>query len=1322
MTYIRHSARLAALATAVALTISCDTRIPTASCTTVGCGAGTPGIGSDITAPTVKLALATGSTSADTIVYIGGNLGVTFTATDSFGVATISTTLRGPAGSSIVDSATFNPTLRSVTRPYAIDVATIAKGDRLVFTTRATDASLNSKTDSLRITVADTATPVVTIASKIAPIVKGLDSVTVAVLATDAAGIDSAGFMLLRVRGPGDTVIVFSHGSKPAVRSTSYALDLGFRISDTLPVGQYLLMPFAADKSGLSARNPTAFSFQLTDATRPLVTILAPTASGHVAIGDSILVKARLTDNSAVARVTFTGLSGRGNPALGTQDTVVRYATITAPSSGSFVATRDTTVTRYLKVVSPVDTLADTLIVRAIVTDASNNSTQLDVKVAMVPTLSISSTSLGATLKNGDTLRVRVSAGDTSAVTYYGYSLQRTGDPSPVRRDSVVPAAGTRSATNAFVFVLPDSLQPGSYTLAAFSTVQSAVGSRTATGGTFNLVDGVAPTVVMTTPTAISRQAVGDSLLVVVDLKDNVGVANVTFRAYSVRGDSATGTLTQVDRYTSLTVPSSGSFPAGTRSVNVQRYLKVITAPKIDSIADMLIVVATVTDVSGMTKMVQTKIQMTNGPKVTVIQPVQGDSITKGTALTIQVSATSSVGVQSLGFTLRDSGFVTSITPTSHDTTFAVASAAGASVSYSNTFNIPADAKGVLFITPRATDVNGQLGSGTPFRIAVRSGAAPAPIVRQQIASRIEIVDSVLVTVSGTALRTVGYSIHDLATDALVDSNTVPAAASSFGPRTIAFKIATQYQGKKVRIFSFAKDSAGNVGYSVQPNTSIPVTDPLTARRDTSLVVYGQNFILPRAGVAGDFTVDTINGNVFISNTQYNRLERWNASAAAANPSAAFDPTGVSVGSEPWGMVLQSDNDTLLVANSGGTNISKVCISATCGGIGEIAAKRLQTRKLVSFQVTETRDQSTGRIFLSAGDPVSYSDRPQYVQQSAGGRVFYSTKPTTFAPAGTIRYLDPKKTVPDPRQVYQYATRAPTTTYAILNSDSITITHFPGANPPSDQLTIYDHVYGDTINPPGITCNGDPHTICGTDSVVVAARDKVNSQGGDVVARNDVDVAALGLTDTTFVAASGDRTWIGFGEGNTLGTGRVMMVNDQAGTPEPGFFSPGVTVRDLLQNASERVFGLGIDLHGANVAVHGAKSYFASLESPFHLRLQGMYDTFNQGSGIAYHPSADMRNGFVSSSKSDSTRTAFVASANGSIEIVDAFNFVSRGTLQIKGTLYGPLRATLPFPTDNQNGSLPKSDPRYVILKLFGLTSNGLVVIDLRASDITPIP
>jgi len=189
------------------------------------------------------------------------------------------------------------------------------------------------------------------------------------------------------------------------------------------------------------------------------------------------------------------------------------------------------------------------------------------------------------------------------------------------------------------------------------------------------------------------------------------------------------------------------------------------------------------------------------------------------------------------------------------------------------------------------------------------------------------------------------------------------------------------------------------------------------------------------------------------------------------------------------------------------------------------------------------------------------------------------------------------------------------------------------------------------------------------------------------------------------VALSGDRTWIAFGEGHTAGTGRIMMVNDASGAM-PGFFSPAVAVSDLIENASEQVFGLAVDSTGATVASHGTQSYFATIADPFHLRLQGMYDSFDNGAGVAFHPGA------VGYTSAASDRLAFVGSQSGFIEIVDIAYYLNRGKLTLKGNLYGPLRASRPFP----------GDPPNVILKLFGLSSTGLVVIDLTAADIKPAP
>jgi hypothetical protein len=224
----------------------------------------------------------------------------------------------------------------------------------------------------------------------------------------------------------------------------------------------------------------------------------------------------------------------------------------------------------------------------------------------------------------------------------------------------------------------------------------------------------------------------------------------------------------------------------------------------------------------------------------------------------------------------------------------------------------------------------------------------------------------------------------------------------------------------------------------------------------------------------------------------------------------------------------------------------------------------------------------------------------------------------------------------------------------------------------------------------------------------------------DVAYSRGLDLSSIPLTDTTFVAASANRNWIGFGEGN-VPLGRVMLTKDSVGAPCPvtfttlvpiaplscpEFFSTHVTVQDLTDNAAEAVFGIALDSTGATVASHGSQSYLSEVGAPFHLRLQGKYDSFDNGAGIAMHPSA---NGRVSASYGANAieRTAFVATANGTIEIVDIAYFINRGTLQLKYPIYGPLRASKPMPGD---------DPS-IVLKLFALTARGLIVVDLTAAD-----
>ena len=280
----------------------------------------------------------------------------------------------------------------------------------------------------------------------------------------------------------------------------------------------------------------------------------------------------------------------------------------------------------------------------------------------------------------------------------------------------------------------------------------------------------------------------------------------------------------------------------------------------------------------------------------------------------------------------------------------------------------------------------------------------------------------------------------------------------------VPLRLTLAQQGKHLAITAFAIDQTGKIGYAVRTTTAGSETVLANALADSTEIVYGQTYTMPLQGTVGDVVVDTLRGNVFLSNKSHNRLEVWSDSTHS------FDPNGITVGSEPWGMTVTAlSPDSLLVANSGGTNISKVCIApAICPGgvMAEDLPKRMLTRNIYIFKVTESIDVAANKVTITVSDPISYSDRPQYIAQSATGRIFFSTVPTPTAGNGTIRWLDPirKGPAPDPRIIWQYGSleAGNSLDYIIFNLDSIIIAPTSAVTNSPDGLFAWDHPYGQT--------------------------------------------------------------------------------------------------------------------------------------------------------------------------------------------------------------------------------------------------------------------
>jgi len=1037
------------------------------------------------------------------------------------------------------------------------------------------------------------------------------------------------------------------------------------------------------------SRLPTQTTNANDDVDRPVVKFsLSAGVNGTVDIGTPLTVAVNGTDNVGVSYM-FTRISN------GAQVIGVDTATI-KPTQAS--------VTRNVPVQLGGLTKGDKITIRATVSDGATNEKTDSIVVTIAdsagPTLIVSSAKASRPVSGGDTLDIRVSAADSSGIVYAGYRLLRirATDSVQVRAESTYVPIGTKLTnfqTPPYSYVIPDTLLTGNYTLVGFSQDRSGIVTKIGKPGLpFTVVDGQKPMLTFLTPVPGAKLNVGDSLLITARLTDNIGLQKVSFDGVSVRTPSA-GIDETIIRYPKVTAPST-VFRPGLRDTAIQRFIRV--AAPIDTITDTLVVTGVLTDLQGNADTVRIKVKMVNGPTVLFLSPVLGDSAINGANLQVSLKALSTLGVTKLGFhATSDPSW-----PTPIDTTVVVNfSPPNKAATMQASVKVPANAplKGVITITPISTDVNGQDGSSTPALIAIRAGTAPAPKVTQSLGTRIEVKDTLFVTATGNSIAIVGFEARDLA-GVLLKRDSITVTDATPLPYNVPLSFAPTVQGKKVSVRSFAYDGGGRMSYSVR-STSVAGTSFVPAI-DTALVVYGRTYTLPvnRNGAIADLVVDRSRGNVFLSNINYGRLEVWQKATQG------FDATGVVVGSQPWGMTMSRTagaGDTLYVANSGGTNLSRVFIgSATASSMREDLTNRLLTRVSFMYKLTEVRDPATGKIRITVSAPITYSDRPQYVEQSSSGRLYFSTKPTSAAPLGTVRYLDPAAPAPDQRFILAFATPgADPNSWLVANIDAASVVPASATSIANDALTLCDHASGATSS-----------AVCVTSTFGIL--DAINSlkaavPQSDVEYGVNLDESSIGLSDTTFAASSGDGKWISFGEGNTKRAfGRDLLLRDDGTVPGTyTYASPAINVADLINNAADKIFGIALDKTGKTLGIHGAESYFAAVELPFTQRLQGKKSTFAQGAGITFHPNAD------GTATAAANRLAFVASANGSIEMIDiAYYDFQRGSLATKYNLYGPLRASLPFAGD---------DPS-VVFKLFGVSEKGLVVIDVTASDILAGP
>ncbi len=804
------------------------------------------------------------------------------------------------------------------------------------------------------------------------------------------------------------------------------------------------------------------------------------------------------------------------------------------------------------------------------------------------------------------------------------------------------------------------------------------------TGTQTGPADTAAPTVTIAFPRDSITVAIADSVFVQARVTDNRRIASVTFEAYSLRGDPALGTQTRIDRFTTKTV----EFDAAGRAVTDTTLTRYLLAG-LDSLPERDIrVVVTAKDSAGNTRADTATIAI-GGPRVQVVTPAAGTQYGAGTPLSVRLNAEDRFDLIT-AVRLRATGAF------AVDTTISL-SVPVASVDTVVVLSIPLTSTGALTLEATATSGGRIVGTSRPVTVQINPPAQDAVAPRVSFSftmpDRVETRDTLTVAVQATddvAVDSVGATVLAIRrTAAGADTLARMMVGARAAAATLRFPVAalgltgldTLTVGFEVT--AWALDARPNCATATTPNTLQSLGCVISrgvrlsegsGRLANSLIARGTTVAL---GDSTDRIADLLSDGVrvFASNFSQNRVEVLPLTGTALG-------TPISVGSQPWGLALGINRDTVFVANSGGTNISAIAL----GSGPLVESRRIRTPDAQLFAVSYDQLSDTA----SAVQLRDYSDRPQFLGQVRTGQILYSTKPTATREDGTIRIYDPTK---DTSYVLN---RGPEifTRYATDQKNRGII-----VNALSSTLASRGEI---RVCPRRVTFGGpDPACFTGRPSQVAAYLASLRAAGEtDTRFDEGVSIESVGLSDTTFVAVSRDFSTIAFGEG-ARDPGRVMLFKALSTGQLVG---SSVETTDLIGNAAERVIGLALNGDGSLGVARGSLVYF--FES--NLRQQGVVASGAPAGGSALHPlnvnypnGTALRLGFAS---------GVTAEGVPYIDVIDSYSFRSLRRIFMRDQVTGALIAVPVLAGDPEAGTLA--------LRIFAVTPRGIVRLGITPADL----
>jgi len=688
-------------------------------------------------------------------------------------------------------------------------------------------------------------------------------------------------------------------------------------------------------------------------------------------------------------------------------------------------------------------------------------------------------------------------------------------------------------------------------------------------------------------------------------------------------------------------------------------------------------ITATAIDGAGNSSGVDTLVMATGNlppPEVRILSPFSGSSAVVGKSILVTVMGKTATKVMSLG--LNSTG------PVVRNDSALFASPLLDSTTMQDTIAIPANATpGTLTITPFLRDSLGQRATGPSITINVQTAAQinSVPVVNQYCIGnsafdnacghgrRLEVTDTVHVEADDpSGISQLGYEVRSTPGGALDDTQTFASSGQlTFQPHTFKMNVPYTTFPQTAYIQVFAQNSNGVRAYAKLSSGA--------DRVDTVTFVAGVTRVLPFGGQVADALYHPGKDRLYLTNITRNQVEVFNLADSSFK-------APVIVGSRPWGISAWprdrngTKGDTLLVANSGGTQISYIDLDAGASGSGLEVFRYLLPNIIVATITTTT--SGTSGLPIRVRTVYDFSDRPQFIGSTChevGGIcqdviLTYSTTPTPGQSPpfsglnGTLRWENLTKGVT-----------------AAGKSDSTT-SHF-----------FFEQAIGQTAG------RGDTLEIERFDADGVGQATLVPAAG------TLVRIDQLAFRDTTFVRSSGNFRRSVFGEGGSVINSRAMMYDVDRGY-DPTFWwidrgvSPPTDVSDFIANTSARMFGVAINFDGGLSAIRADSTYVLNPA----LRLMGIFNTTNTNAGLDFHPQNTGSFSFPLN-----TRLAFAASSEPLIEIYDTNCYLRVGTIPIKDPIIGPITAAL-----RPSGQLV----------LVGATARGVVIAQLPNTFTTTCP